>query len=105
MNITLLPLYNLPSFTYSTSLNNVACTLTFNYNFRSKYYYVTITLQDGTVVLDSKKVVSDYNIFSPEMYEVGINGCLYLAKLNDNVEENETTIKSWADNFLLGFFG
>ena len=55
--VTLLPLYNQPSVQYSVNLGTSACTLLFNYNTRTGYYHLTVTLSDGNVVMNGRKVV------------------------------------------------
>jgi hypothetical protein len=103
MDVALLPIYNQPSFQYFVTLNNVGCTLLFNYNARSGYYHLTVTISDGTVVMGGRKVVPKFEIFTSEMYEKGPKGSFYLTPKEDGIVESTDTIMFWADNYLLSF--
>lgn len=103
LTVTLLPLYNQASVQYSVNLGTSACTLLFNFNNRTGYYHLTVTLSDGTIVMNGRKVVPRTNIFTSDMYDKGLKGSFYLQPKEDSIIESPETIMFWADNYLFSF--
>ena len=103
LTVTPLPLYNDASFSYSVTLSNVSVNLVFTYNNRSQHFHLTATLRDGTVLLEGRKIVPRYNIFSTEMFEAGVTGSFYLFPTDDATTESEATTKLWVNYYLFGY--
>lgn len=63
MSFVILPLFNTPNYNYKSRVNGYTLTFTFNKNSLSDKYYLTISLQDGSVILQNKELSDGRQLF------------------------------------------
>ena len=100
---TLLPLFNDPYFTYTTTLGSVGVKLVFEYNNRSKHFHISLYLRDGTAVMVGRKLIATTLIFNPAMEAVGLSGGFIITPILLSIEETEDTMLNVADNYYLAY--
>ncbi len=98
-----LPLSNSTYFSYSTSIVGIDVSITFIKNTRNNYYHFSVSLRDGTVVIDGMKLVTNFEMLTSASFESGLRGYFLLIPRDENIIESEETISKIADNFIFGF--
>lgn len=99
-----LPISNIPQFEYNVTIDGVSVNLNFYYNYRTKYYHLTATLLNGTILFDGFKI-TPLNPFpiTTNMFNNGFRGTFNLYSIQESVIETEDTIKNWASYYFLSY--
>lgn len=87
---------------WTATVDDVFVNIRSVWNSRSKHRHLTVILSDGTVLIDGRKIVDDYVMFSSDMYKYGMTGGFIAAKL-PNIESTEDTRKYWSDNYTFAY--
>lgn len=102
-NTYLLPLYNDNYYTYTTNLGISSVRLSFLWNGKTTAYHLTVSLPDGTVVIDGVRLVPNFKILTSASFAAGLKGAFFLNPINQGIEDNETNRKNLADNYLFSY--
>lgn len=100
---SVLPLFNDKYFSYSTSVDNIAVNITAVWNTRTEHYHLTVSLTDGTIIIEGVKMVVGYPIFTTQSFVAGLSGGFYIFPISDLVEDNAATREALADNYFLTY--
>ena len=102
-DVFLLPLYNRTSFSYSTNLSNTDVSISFTKSARTGWYHFTVSLKDGTVVIDGMRMTTDWKMFTSDSFNAGLKGYFRLTALTDDTVESGETMSKIADNFIFSY--
>lgn len=100
---SLLPIYNDYAFSYATTLSGVGVRLEFTYNPRTKSYHLTISLNNGDVVVSGKKILLNVPFFTSSMAAIGLSGSFLLTGIDPSLQENVDDYSEWADRFIFSY--
>ena len=100
---TFIPVSNDVAFSFSITLENILCNLSFFWNYRTEHYHFTVKLQDGTSVIEGMKCSSMYPMKSSTMFANGLTGVFYMTPASETIEDNVETRKNIAENFVFSY--
>ena len=100
---TIIPIFDSSNFTYSTSVDGVDVEVACVWNTKTTHYHLTVSLRDGTVLIDGNKMVVGYPIFNTASLNAGLKGAFYLFTFNDTIEDIAETRENIAANFILTY--
>lgn len=103
MITTLLPTYNEPAFSFQTTLDDVSVFFDVVWNNRTEHYHLTLTLEDGTLLLDGQKLIVGCPINTSAMFANNLRGAFNLVPIDNNIEDNATARENWVDNFMFSY--
>jgi hypothetical protein len=100
---TYIPVSNDVAFSFSITLENILCNLSFFWNYRTEHYHFTVKLQDGTSVIEGMKCISMYPMKTSTMFANGLTGVFYMTPASETIEDNAETRKNIAENFVFSY--
>lgn len=104
ISVQILPIVNSPQFEYVATIEGISAKLVFNYNYRTKHYHLTMTLLNGTDVINGHMVVPNtpFPLVSP-LFINGFRGLFSLTPIKGKVEDNEETMLNWATYYFFSY--
>jgi hypothetical protein len=100
---TYIPVPNDVAFSFSITLENILCNLSFFWNYRTEHYHFTVKLQDGTSVIEGMKCISMYPMKTSTMFANGLTGVFYMTPVSETVEDTVDTRKNITENFVFSY--